>query len=75
LEEHYSGWGYIRSESRQIANVLPPMDNGRLIAKAPQMHELLKLALKYLEHPDVQAIPFALPASAVAERIRGLSQS
>ena len=31
---------------------------------------LLELALKYLEHPDVQAIPFALPASAVAARIR-----
>jgi hypothetical protein len=31
---------------------------------------LLALALRYLEHPDVQAIPFALPAAAVAERIR-----
>ena len=29
----------------------------------------LKLALRYLEHPDVQAIPFAMRASTVADRI------
>lgn len=32
--------------------------------------ELLKTAAKYLEHPDVQAIPFSLPASAVSKRLR-----
>lgn len=30
---------------------------------------LLELALRYISHPEVQAIPFALPASAVQERI------
>lgn len=30
----------------------------------------LKLALRYLEHPDVEAIPFAMRASTVANRIR-----
>jgi hypothetical protein len=30
---------------------------------------MLEYAVKYLDHPDVQAIPFAHPASAVAQRI------
>lgn len=30
---------------------------------------VLELALRYISHPDVQAIPFALPASCVQERI------
>ena len=30
----------------------------------------LKLALRYLQHPDVEAIPFAMRASTVANRIR-----
>ena len=29
----------------------------------------LKLALRYLEHPDVQAIPFAMRSSTVVDRI------
>ena len=29
-----------------------------------------RVALQYLDHPDVQVIPFALPASGVAERLR-----
>ena len=32
--------------------------------------EALKLAVRYLEHPDVQRIPFALHASAPLERAR-----
>lgn len=32
--------------------------------------DTLRLALKYLEHPDVQSMPFALPAAAAAERVR-----
>ena len=31
---------------------------------------VLKLALCYLEHPDVQAIPFAMGSALVAERPR-----
>ncbi|MCH7631461.1 MAG: hypothetical protein IIC07_06200, partial [Proteobacteria bacterium] len=32
--------------------------------------DALRLAVRYLEHPDVQSIPFALPASAPLERAR-----
>ena len=32
----------------------------------------LTLALRYLEHPEVQAIPFALPTSTVATKIKTL---
>jgi hypothetical protein len=42
----------------------------RLFAAAPELLARLKLALKYLEHPDVQKMPFALSASAVALQIR-----
>lgn len=38
-------------------------------AKARTLTALLELALRYISHPDVQAIPFALPASTVQERI------
>jgi len=32
----------------------------------------LNLALRYLEHPDVRAIPFALHVDAVIQRVRGV---
>lgn len=32
--------------------------------------ELAKLALKYLEHPDVKSMAFALPSECVANRLR-----
>jgi len=41
-------------------------DPGKAI---PEMLEALKLAKRYLEHPDVQAIPFALNASVPLSRI------
>ena len=46
------------------------VSNARLIAAAPDMLAALQLALRYLEHPDVQAMPFALPASVPAGRVR-----
>lgn len=36
----------------------------------PTMIAALKNALRYLEHPDMQAIPFALPASSPARQLR-----
>lgn len=44
--------------------------NARLIAAATDMYAELELALRYLDHPDVRALPFALPAEAAAERCR-----
>ncbi len=35
-----------------------------------ELLDALRLAVRYLEHPDVQSIPFALPASAPLERAR-----
>ena len=47
--------------------------NAKFIAAACNSHDELvgelQLALRYLEHPDVQAIPFAMRASTVADRI------
>lgn len=48
------------------------MPNARVLAAAPDMKALLRLALQYLEHPDVQAIPFALNAGVVADRVKAL---
>jgi hypothetical protein len=42
--------------------------NASLIAESPAMLAALKLAVRYLEHPDVQAIPFALSASVLLEQ-------
>ena len=39
-----------------------------LVADRKRLIGVLQLAVKYLDHPDVQAIPFALPAKVVAER-------
>jgi hypothetical protein len=32
--------------------------------------KLLRLAVQYLDHPDVRAIPFAMHSNIVADRIR-----
>lgn len=41
-----------------------------LLAENARLRAVLELALRYLDHPDVQAIPFALHASVVADRAR-----
>ena len=41
-----------------------------LFAAAPELLARLNLAVRYLEHPDVQAIPFAAPAGGCAELCR-----
>jgi hypothetical protein len=46
--------------------------NGVLLASAPALLGMLVLALKYMDHPDVQALPFACPAAGVADRMRKL---
>ena len=46
--------------------------NARLIAQAPALVMMLKVALRYLEHPDVQALPFVIPAQAQAIRARDI---
>lgn len=40
-----------------------------LVAERKQLLSVASLAIKYLEHPDVQAMPFALSAKVVAERM------
>lgn len=51
-----------------IANLGNTDKYAALIVAVPELLELLKLAVRYLEHPDVQALQFALPASAIVER-------
>lgn len=46
---------------------------GLYLDKEPGTDELVAaamVALQYLEHPDVDVMPFALPASAAADRLR-----
>ncbi len=42
----------------------------KLMLAAPALLEALKLAVRYLEHPDVLALPFALSAECAANRAR-----
>jgi hypothetical protein len=44
--------------------------NAQLIAAAPDLLAAAELALRYMENPDVQALQFALPAAAAADRLR-----
>ena len=44
--------------------------NARLIAAAPELLEALEQAVRYLEHPDVTALPFALPVTNVSRVAR-----
>ena len=55
-------------------HIQPPeaFANARLIASSPELLEVLDLAVRYLEHPDVKAIPFALPSECVANRARAI---
>ena len=43
--------------------------NAKLMAAAPQLLEALKLATRYLDHPDVRSIPFALSVEVAANRV------
>jgi hypothetical protein len=47
-----------------------PEANARLIAAAPALLGALEGIVRYLEHPDVQEIPFALRSGPVAKKIR-----
>lgn len=42
--------------------------NARLIAASPDLLAVLELAVKYLDHPDIKAMPFAVRAETVANR-------
>ena len=44
-------------------------------ARIAELEAALKTAVRYLEHPEVKAIPFALPAESVVEHIQNLLKS
>ena len=44
--------------------------NANLIAACPELLARLEQALVYLEHPEVKAIPFALPSECCAANVR-----
>ena len=56
-----------RAEQQRMADAYP-----RLLAERAELVAALTLACRYLEHPDVQAIPFAMNASAPLERARAI---
>ena len=41
-------------------------------ARISELEAALSLALRYLENPEVQVIPFAMPVSVPVERARAL---
>ena len=76
---HTSGEWIVRQNKNPDYRLIPlvigtdgsllPAD-AKLIAAAPALLEAMKLAVRYLEHPDVQALPFALSAECAANRAR-----
>ena len=49
-----------------------PQTRLRLTDMTSEQHELVavaELALRYLEHPDITEIPFAVPSQSVADRL------
>lgn len=69
--------GSIGYTSEPIAVVEPAQThngqaNIKLMTAAPEMLGLLKLAVVYLENPEVQTIPFALNPENLAKSIREL---
>ena len=55
--------------ARWIADVRTE-EHARLIAAAPDMLYVLQQILPYMEHPDVQAMNFAIGARVPAENVR-----
>ena len=70
--------GLIIAECPDKATASKIAGQGKTItAQAKTIKELsasLELAIRYLEHPDVQAMPFALHPSAVVERAKAVLQ-
>lgn len=66
--EGYSGQPIANVTGAGAANI----PNADLIVLAPEFAGALLVALDYLRHPDVQAIPFALPSLSVADSIHSL---
>lgn len=66
------GWTNVRPANHPnlpICNLVENNEaNALLIAAAPDLLGMLKLAVQYLEHPDVMVMQFALPSVAVARR-------
>jgi len=69
VQHGLAGYSVVSGTGEGVAFNVHSEANARLIAAAPQMLEALMLAIKYLQHPDVQAIPFALPASNAVRSI------
>jgi len=62
----------VDEDGQLIATVIegkqPWEANLTVMKAAPEMVKALQLAMRYLEHPDVQAMPFALSAKVPLER-------
>jgi len=73
-EDVGDGTAVVTFEARDICRVEMTFGDGeanaRLIAAAPDMLRVLYMAALYLEHPEVQAIPFAVGAGNAARNVR-----
>lgn len=47
-------------------------DKDAIVERLMSLEANLRQAIKYLENPEVQAIPFALPPVAILDRMREL---
>ncbi len=54
----------------EMASLGDPIAQAVLDEAMQELLGALMVAVQYLEHPDVQAMPFALPASGAAKRAR-----
>lgn len=60
----------IRARDNQIDDCLSVIREKN--ARIAELEGALRIAARYLEHPEVKAIPFDLPAESVAEYIQNL---
>lgn len=63
-------WDRTASPSVTRADIARAESNARLIDAAPEMLAALKMAVRFLDHPEVIAIPFAGSVVELARQIR-----
>ncbi len=56
-------------QGRTVAGANSP-ELARLIEAAPALLAVCRLALQYLQHPEVQALPFVFRAECAANRVQ-----
>lgn len=73
-------WLYSSIDDEMVYRVIPIQRPGthfvtneadaRLVAAAPELLHALELTIRYLDHPEVKTIPFAMSVDAAIEQAR-----